>query len=233
MRRAPRVRVCGDRYAGYTVCAPSRTTFFTGRHSGQFSKHGFDGSSLAPGQATTVAEVLRAAGYETAAFGKTAPLVSPVEQGFDYFLGQLDQGVCHNMYVRRAAREREIVRDRGGANPSLRRSFELALPLPRFDDHDDLRQSSASRRTGGRRSRVSRRARARFWPGAPHLSACATHSTNGHTRRHAQNTRIVTRRPPRRATPPATHPPPRPQVPDDARLHGRPGQRQPHGQRAE
>ena len=36
-------------YAGYTVCAPSRTAFFTGRHSGQFRKHGLDGQNLPPG----------------------------------------------------------------------------------------------------------------------------------------------------------------------------------------
>ena len=38
-------------YAGYTVCAPSRTTLFTGRHSGKFDAHGLPGTSLAPGQA--------------------------------------------------------------------------------------------------------------------------------------------------------------------------------------
>ena len=75
----------------YTVCAPSRTTFFTGRHSGQFAKHGLDGTSIAPAAATTSAQMLRDAGYATAAFGKTAPLDAPTAQGFDYFIGQLDQ----------------------------------------------------------------------------------------------------------------------------------------------
>jgi arylsulfatase A-like enzyme len=28
-------------YAGYTVCAPSRNTLMTGRHSGNFGKHGY------------------------------------------------------------------------------------------------------------------------------------------------------------------------------------------------
>ena len=87
-------------YAGYTVCAPSRTAFFTGRHSGQFRKHGLDGQNLPPGGGApaTLAEMLRGAGYRTAAFGKTAPLVAPAAQGFETYLGQLDQGVCHNMY---------------------------------------------------------------------------------------------------------------------------------------
>lgn len=85
-------------YAGYTVCAPSRTTLFTARHSGQFVKNGFSGTSLAPGQATTTAQLLQQAGYTTAAFGKVAPLTNPVQQGFHTFLGQVNQGACHNMY---------------------------------------------------------------------------------------------------------------------------------------
>merc|ERR1712232_1367033 len=40
-------------YAGYTVCAPSRTTFFTGRHGGQFEKYGLSGESIALNQNVT------------------------------------------------------------------------------------------------------------------------------------------------------------------------------------
>lgn len=88
-------------YAGYTVCAPSRTTLFTGRHSGQFVKHGYSGQDLSPSQkVTTLANVLQDAGYATGAFGKTAPLDSPQEMGFDDFFGQIDQAECHNMYPR-------------------------------------------------------------------------------------------------------------------------------------
>jgi arylsulfatase A len=85
-------------YAGYTVCAPSRTTFFTGRHSGHFQQNKLPGTSLAPGTATTAAMVLQRAGYTTGLMGKAAPLNNPVEQGFDVFLGQVNQGFCHNMY---------------------------------------------------------------------------------------------------------------------------------------
>lgn len=88
-----------EAYAGYTVCAPSRTTFFTGRHSGRFVHHGWTGKALSPGQnVTTLAHVLQRAGYQTGAFGKIAPLTSPLEQGFDSFMGQVDQKLCHNMY---------------------------------------------------------------------------------------------------------------------------------------
>lgn len=85
-------------YAGYTVCAPSRTALFTGRHSGQYVKYGLSGTAISPGQATVTSELLQQAGYETAIFGKTAPLTNPVEQGFGTFLGQVNQGYCHNMY---------------------------------------------------------------------------------------------------------------------------------------
>ena len=70
----------------------------TGRHSGKFERHGLDGVSLAPGQQVTLAEVLQESGYNTALFGKSAPLTNPVLSGFDYFLGQVDQAFCHAMY---------------------------------------------------------------------------------------------------------------------------------------
>ena len=85
-------------YAGYTVCAPSRTTLMTGVHSGHFQARGFSGQNIAPNQAPTVADVLKAAGYATALFGKAAPLSDPLRSGFDAFVGQVDQGACHDMY---------------------------------------------------------------------------------------------------------------------------------------
>jgi len=86
-------------YAGYTVCAPSRTTFFSGRQNGKFVEHGLNGQVIKVEQnVTTLAHVLQSAGYRTGAFGKVAPLDSPLEQGFDAFVGQVDQAKCHNMY---------------------------------------------------------------------------------------------------------------------------------------
>ena len=72
-------------YAGYTVCAPSRTSLFTGRHSGKFQQYHLPGTSLSPTQAVTTAELLKQAGYTTALVGKSAPLTNPLQQGFDYF----------------------------------------------------------------------------------------------------------------------------------------------------
>eukprot|EP01059_Diplonema_ambulator_P018960 TRINITY_DN3167_c1_g1_i1.p1 TRINITY_DN3167_c1_g1~~TRINITY_DN3167_c1_g1_i1.p1 ORF type:complete len:480 (+),score=149.13 TRINITY_DN3167_c1_g1_i1:58-1497(+) len=86
-------------YAGYTVCAPSRTTLFTGRHSGNFKKYGYPGTTLPVDMnVTTTAHLLQKAGYATVAVGKIAPLVAPIQQGFDHFIGQIDQTDAHNMY---------------------------------------------------------------------------------------------------------------------------------------
>jgi len=86
-------------YAGYSVCAPSRTTFFTGRHSGSFVKHGLNGAEIKPGDnVLNLGQMLHDAGYTTGLFGKSAPLTAPLQQGFDAFVGQVDQAYCHNMY---------------------------------------------------------------------------------------------------------------------------------------
>ncbi|CAK0790405.1 unnamed protein product [Prorocentrum cordatum] len=89
-------------YAGYTVCAPSRMSFFTGRHAGTFWSAGINGMSLKAKQLVnrTLGPVLRGAGYTTGLFGKSSPLESPERQGFDKFVGQVSQELCHNMYPR-------------------------------------------------------------------------------------------------------------------------------------
>eukprot|EP00756_Hemistasia_phaeocysticola_P040048 Hpha_TRINITY_DN16844_c1_g1::TRINITY_DN16844_c1_g1_i1::g.152638::m.152638 len=96
-----------DHYAGYSVCAPSRTTLMTGRHTGHFNPSQ-SGQLLFKGN-TTVASVLKAAGYATALFGKWGldgntgfkhkpGDGAPTVQGFDWFYGQFDQNMCHNYY---------------------------------------------------------------------------------------------------------------------------------------
>lgn len=92
-----------DFYAGSTVCAPSRCALMTGLHTG----HGtIRGNALVPlrPQDRTVAEVLKDAGYLTALIGKwglgepgTTGL--PQRQGFDHFLGYLNQQHAHDYYT--------------------------------------------------------------------------------------------------------------------------------------
>eukprot|EP00308_Calcidiscus_leptoporus_P004349 CAMPEP_0119359116 /NCGR_PEP_ID=MMETSP1334-20130426/7087_1 /TAXON_ID=127549 /ORGANISM="Calcidiscus leptoporus, Strain RCC1130" /LENGTH=484 /DNA_ID=CAMNT_0007373723 /DNA_START=176 /DNA_END=1630 /DNA_ORIENTATION=- len=89
-------------YAGYTVCAPSRATLFTGRNSGRLAG--------APADWPLLPRLLRQGGFETVAFGKSAPMDGPqpapqplawglpTDFGFETYAGQTNQALCHNMY---------------------------------------------------------------------------------------------------------------------------------------
>ncbi|MGB2717747.1 MAG: arylsulfatase [Vicinamibacterales bacterium] len=101
-------------YSGSTVCAPSRGTFLTGRHTGHAyvrDNHELGGFldeeergqlALPPGH-PTVARGLKARGYSTAVVGKwglggPGSTGVPTKQGFDFFFGYLDQKQAHNYY---------------------------------------------------------------------------------------------------------------------------------------
>lgn len=98
-------------YAGSSVCAPSRAALMTGLHTGhslirgnyETGPKGFGaGVELRP-EDTTVAEVLKGAGYTTALVGKWGMGVEgttgePAKQGFDYSFGFLNQGHAHFFY---------------------------------------------------------------------------------------------------------------------------------------
>ncbi|RMG37200.1 MAG: N-acetylgalactosamine-6-sulfatase [Planctomycetota bacterium] len=89
-------------YAGSTVCAPSRCVLMTGLHTGHCYIRGNGKINLRP-QDVTVAEVLKAAGYSTALFGKwglghEGSTGIPTRQGFDEFFGYLDQHHAHNYF---------------------------------------------------------------------------------------------------------------------------------------
>lgn len=91
-----------DAYAGSTVCAPSRCALMTGLHTGHCTVRGNKLVPLLP-EDTTVAEVLRDAGYATALIGKWGlgepeSKGLPNRQGFDYFFGYLNQSHAHNYY---------------------------------------------------------------------------------------------------------------------------------------
>ena len=89
-------------YAGSTVCAPSRATLMTGQHTGHTLIRGNAAVALRP-QDVTVAEMLKSAGYKTAAIGKWGLGLEnttgvPQKKGFDQWLGYLDQTHAHNYY---------------------------------------------------------------------------------------------------------------------------------------
>ena len=101
-------------YAGSTVCAPSRATLLTGRHTGHayvrdnhelggFLDEEERGQLALPSDHPTLARWLRGRGYATAVVGKWGlggPQSTgvPTRQGFDFFFGYLDQKQAHNYY---------------------------------------------------------------------------------------------------------------------------------------
>jgi arylsulfatase A-like enzyme len=91
-------------YAGSSVCAPSRSSIMTGMHNGhnRVRDNVPHGVFLQPDD-LTVAEVLKQAGYTTAAIGKWSlgnpgSWGVPNYQGFDYFYGHLNQDQAHFYY---------------------------------------------------------------------------------------------------------------------------------------
>jgi arylsulfatase A len=99
-------------YAGSTVCAPTRCVLMTGMHTGHARVRGNSGwrgpdreQYLVPLEPDdiTVAEVLKEAGYATGVTGKwglgqPGTTGIPNKQGFDEWLGFLDQRHAHGYY---------------------------------------------------------------------------------------------------------------------------------------
>jgi len=91
-----------DCYAGSTVCAPSRCALMTGYHTGRCHVRGNALVPLRP-EDTTIAEILKKAGYATGIFGKWGlgePETTgiPNKKGFDEWFGYLNQAHAHNYY---------------------------------------------------------------------------------------------------------------------------------------
>jgi arylsulfatase A len=114
-------------YSGSPVCAPSRCVLLTGKHTGhayirandEMTERGdvwhdpaIEGQRPLPPGTTTMATLLRSAGYATAGIGKWGlggPDDSghPNDQGFDFWYGYLCQRVAHNYYPTHLWRNRE------------------------------------------------------------------------------------------------------------------------------
>jgi arylsulfatase len=105
-------------YSGSAVCAPARCSLLTGMHQGHASIRGNDevgsrgdvwrdpeleGQRPMPASDVTVAELLKQAGYATAAIGKwglgwMGSSGDPLSQGFDLFFGYNCQRIAHSYY---------------------------------------------------------------------------------------------------------------------------------------
>lgn len=133
-----------DVYAGSTVCAPSRSVLMTGQHTGHtrvrgnFGREGGGGVKGIGGSDawriplkeddTTVAEVLKKAGYTTGITGKWGlgePDTTgvPNRQGFDDWLGLLNQRRAHSFYPEFIWHNEEKVVLEG--NAGTRENFEM------------------------------------------------------------------------------------------------------------
>ncbi|MBN3521994.1 arylsulfatase [Algoriphagus lutimaris] len=97
-----------DFYSGSTVCAPSRSSFLTGLHTGHTPIRGNsevqpEGQFPMPDSVMTVGKAMQQAGYVTGAFGKwglgfIGSTGEPVNQGFDEFFGYNCQRYAHRYY---------------------------------------------------------------------------------------------------------------------------------------
>jgi len=95
-------------YSGSTVCAPSRSSFLTGLHTGHTAVRGNvsyppEGQTPLPDSVVTFANILQQNGYATAAFGKWGlgyikTSGDPNKKGFDEFYGYNCQSLAHNYY---------------------------------------------------------------------------------------------------------------------------------------
>lgn len=109
---ANRGMVFTQHYSGSTVCAPSRCTIVTGKHTGNAFVRGNKGQLASDGKKydypladseITVAEIVKQQNYKTACVGKWGlggpdSEGHPNNQGFDYFFGYLGQGHAHRFY---------------------------------------------------------------------------------------------------------------------------------------
>jgi len=95
-------------YCGTSVCAPSRSSFFTGLHTGHCPVRGNyevppEGQLPLPDNTVTIAEVAKSAGYATSTFGKWGmgffdSTGSPGNQGVDHFFGYNCQRHAHSYF---------------------------------------------------------------------------------------------------------------------------------------
>jgi arylsulfatase A-like enzyme len=89
-------------YAGSPVCAASRATLFTGRHTGHNTIRGNGKVPLAAGD-YTLSQMFRAVGYRVDGIGKWGLGLAnttgePKAKGFTQWAGFLDQTEAHNYY---------------------------------------------------------------------------------------------------------------------------------------
>jgi arylsulfatase A-like enzyme len=110
--------------AGSSVCAPTRCTFLTGKHSGHTSVRSNGGGTPLRADEPTIASILKPLGYATGGYGKWGcggrdSTGVPEKHGFDEFLGYYDQVHAHTYYppyLIRNSEEVPLAGNHGGSN---------------------------------------------------------------------------------------------------------------------
>lgn len=90
-------------YTGSAVCAPSRASLLTGKHTGHTSVRGNMPEQLLSDNDETIAKIMKKAGYVTGCIGKWGvghppPPDDPQKKGFDHFFGYINMWHAHNFY---------------------------------------------------------------------------------------------------------------------------------------
>jgi len=124
-------------YSGSAVCAPSRSTFIEGKHTGHSYVRGninngkkgrMRGNHPLP-DTRTIADMFKEQGYSTAAIGKwgLGGMVGtghPNDHGFDLFYGYLDQIHAHNYYPTYLVKNRDFVELN---NPAMHKKHNVSV----------------------------------------------------------------------------------------------------------
>ena len=136
-------------YTGTSVCAPARSSFFTGLHTGHCPIRGNreikpEGQKPLPEGLVTVGTVLKGAGYKTATMGKWGMGMfnttgSPFKNGIDHFFGYNCQRHAHSYfpsYLYDDATRVEIPENEKGAKVYAQEKIEQNV-LKWVDKHSD------------------------------------------------------------------------------------------------
>lgn len=92
-----------NHYTGAPVCAPSRASLLSGKHTGHTNVRGNSPAQLLHDDEETLAKLMKRAGYVTGGIGKWGighppPANDPEMKGFDYFYGYVNMWHAHNFY---------------------------------------------------------------------------------------------------------------------------------------
>jgi arylsulfatase A-like enzyme len=126
--------------AGSSLCAPTRCTLMTGKHSGHTSVRTNGGGTPLRAEEDTIASVLKRAGYATGGFGKwgcggRGSTGVPERHGFDLFVGYYDQVHAHSYYpayLVRNSQELPLAGNRGGRSGQTYSHYVIMDEARRF-----------------------------------------------------------------------------------------------------